>query len=164
MQDAVNDKVARAKALLGAALHAAMATVNADGSPHNTPYFFMCSADLKRLYWGSHPDSEHSKNVTRTGQLFVVLYDAFARGGLFIRAENGRVAEGGELELAVAAHNRRRALRNLEPLTTAYYQGSRPQRMYAADTRQFWVNNAERDEAGLIVRDVRYEIQREALL
>jgi pyridoxamine 5'-phosphate oxidase-like protein len=160
----VDKQIDRAKELLRSALHAAMATVNEDDSPHNTPYFFMCSADLRHLYWGSHPQSEHSRNALRTGQLFVVLYDAFERGGLFIRADGARIAGGDELTEALAEHNRRRALRGQEPLPREYYEGGRPQRMWIAAARQFWVNGTERDTDNRIVRDIRTEILRTDLL
>lgn len=164
MQKTLDEQVGRAKELLSSVLHAAMATVNEDGSPHNTPYFFMCSADLTRLYWGSHPESEHSKNVARTGQLFVVLFEADKRGGLFIRADNARIAGGAELDEALAEHNRRRELQGKHAIPLDYYQGGKPQRMYIADTKQFWVNGTERGEDGYIIRDIRTEILRESLL
>jgi hypothetical protein len=163
LQKTLDQQIERAKELLGTVLHAAMATVNEDGSPHNTPYFFMCNADLTRLYWGSHSASEHSKNVARTGQLFVVLYEADSRGGLFIRADNAHVAEGTELDEALAEHNRRRALQGKDAIPLDYYQGGTQQRMYVADTRQFWVNGTDRGADGLIIRDIRTEISRESL-
>ena len=156
-------KIERARELLATVRHAAMATVNEDGSPHNTPYFFMCSADLMHLYWGTHPQSEHSKNVARTGKIFVALYDAYERGGLFIRATDARIAEGAELDEALAEHNRRRALEGKDPLPVSYYQGASPQRMYIATTQQFWVNDAERDSNGLVIRDIRREVSRKEL-
>lgn len=140
-----------------------MATVNEDGSPHNTPYFFMCDDSLEYLYWGSHPDSQHSKNVARTGQIFVVLYDAMERGGLFIRADEAHATEGEELEKVLTEHNRRRAKDDKDPIPLSYYQ-SGPQRMYMATTRQFWVNASRRDEAGNLIRDNRYEISRDNLV
>jgi hypothetical protein len=157
-------QIERAIDLLATVKYAAMATVNEDGSPHNTPYFFMCSADLKRLYWGSHPQSEHSKNIVRTGQIFVVLYDAFERGGLFIRADGAHIAEGAELDEALTEHNRRRALQGSDLLPREYYVGESSQRMWVSTARQFWVNGTERDTDGFIVRDIRTEIRREDLL
>jgi hypothetical protein len=141
-----------------------MATVNEDGSPHNTPYFFMCSADLTRLYWGSHPQSLHSQNVARSGQVFVVLYEADKRGGLYIRADNARIAEGDALNEALAEHNRRRELQGKDAISLDYYQGGMPQRMYIAETKQFWVNGTERGSDGYIIRDIRTEVPRETLL
>jgi hypothetical protein len=160
----MGEKIERAKHLLNTVRHAAMATVNEDGSPHNTPYFFMCSPDLRYLYWGSHPQSQHSQNVLRTGQLFVVLYDAIERGGLFIRADEGHPVEGEELERALEVHNARRIAEGSQPLSIDYYQDTAPQRMWMATTRQFWTNDAERDADGLVIRDIRTEITREQLL
>jgi general stress protein 26 len=61
--------IARAKALLGTVWFATMATVNEDGSPHNTPFLFLRAKDLSRIYWGSHPNSLHSKNIVRRVKL-----------------------------------------------------------------------------------------------
>lgn len=164
MDNDLKKKIERAKELLNTVRHAAMATVNVDGSPHNTPYFFMRSPDLRHLYWGSHLDSLHSQNVARTGQIFVVLYDAQERGGLYIQADDAHIAEGSELEAALKAHNDRRAAEGKDPLPISYYQGKNPQRMYIATVRKLWTVASERDKNGLLTRDVRVEITREQLL
>jgi len=162
--DIIQPKVERAKELLRTAKHAAMATVNQDGSPHNTPYFFMHSPDLKYLYWGSSPESEHSKNVARTGQIFVVLYDAFEGGGLFIQANEAHAAKGEELHRALVIHNELRAKAGRNSLPPEYYQGDGPQRMYKATVQKFWVNASKRGKDGHVIRDYRYEITAEQLL
>ena len=158
------ERIKRAKWLLANLRHAAMATVNADGSPHNTPYLFMWSPDLSEIYWGSHPHSLHSQNIVRTGQLFVVLYEANEGGGLYIRCLGGRMAQGEELQRALAAHNALRQKSGKSPLPISYYQDPSEQRMYVAETAKFWVNYSERDEDGLIVEDKRFEINREDLI
>ena len=141
-----------------------MATVNADGSPLNTPYFFMADAELRQLYWGSHPQSLHSQNILRTGQLFVVLYDAIERGGLYIEADGGHVLEGEELERALEIHNVRRAQYGGGPLELDYYVEG-PQRMWSARTHRFWINASERDDgSGLLIRDYRLEVDRAELI
>ncbi|HSE61439.1 MAG TPA: pyridoxamine 5'-phosphate oxidase family protein [Candidatus Saccharimonadales bacterium] len=165
----MEERIQRARWLLKNSKHAAMATVNEDNTPHNTPYFFMASDDLQELYWGSHPDSVHSKNILRTGDLFVVLYEANERGGLFIRCTTGRIAEGEELERALKKHNELRARHGTKPLplkyyTLEYYTTESPQKMWVADAEKFWVNFAERDEQGRIVQDLRHEIDRSTLL
>lgn len=157
-------RIARARELLGTIQHAAMATVNGDGTPHNTPYFFVCSTDLRYLYWGSHAQSQHSLNIIRTGEVFVVLYDAFERGGLFIRATRAHMAEGEELKKAILEHNRRRAIHGREALPENYYHENSPQRMYVATTQQFWVNDVVRDPKGFIIQDFRREIHKHELL
>lgn len=156
-------RIDRAKELLRMVRHASMATVNADGSPHNTPYFFMYSPDLAHIFWGSHPESEHSKNIIRTGQLFVALYDGNERGGLYFRAKNGRIAEGGEFDIALAAHNAARERVGKSPLTPQNYQNS-PQKMWMAEVENLWVNSSERGQDGLVTQDFRYEITAKDLL
>jgi hypothetical protein len=128
-----------------------------------TPRIFYVQQDLRHLYWGSHPQSLHSQKVARSGQLFVVLYDAFERGGLYIRATQARIAEGDELKEALAEHNRRRVFAGKGPLSLDYYQGQGSQRMYIAIAQQFWVNDAERGPDGLIARDIRREVDRREL-
>jgi general stress protein 26 len=154
----IDERIDRAKWLLSNIKHAAMATVNADGTPHNTPYLFMKNDDLSELYWGSHPQSLHSQNVARTGQLFVVLYEANERGGLYIKCKNGRIAAGAELKRALAAHNKLRQSWGQEPLPLSYYSGESGQSMYIANTETFWVNYAERDADGLVKEDKRQEV------
>ena len=144
----------RARELLDTVWHAAMATVNEDGSPHNTPYFFACDASLKHLYWASRPEAQHSRNIMRAGQVFVVLYDAFERGGLYIRADDAHVAKGDELETALAIFNTRRAAAGREGELRSYYEADGPERLYVATVRRLWV----------IAHDLRHEIRREDLL
>ncbi len=155
--------IARATELLKTARHAAMATVNHDGTPHNTPFYLILDKDIKNVYFGSHPDSLHVQNVLRTGNLFVVVYDAVERGGLFMRAEAGHVLLGKELATGLAAHNSARARDGREPIDLGYYQHG-TQRMYGATITQLWVNAFERNAQGLILRDYRHEIHGQDLL
>ncbi len=160
----LKERIARAKELLKTVRHAAMATVNEDGSPHNTPYFLMFDDILEHFYWGSHPDSQHSKNIARTGQAFVVIYDAIGPGGgLYVQLANGHATENDELVTALVVHNKMRARDGKEPLEPNYYQCG-PQKMYVADVVKLWVNASERDSRGLIVQDRRYEIKRSDLI
>lgn len=82
MNSDVERGVKRAKELLATARHATMATVNKDGSPHNTPYYFLYDETLEHLYWASHPESLHSGNVVRSQQIFVVVYDMVERSSV----------------------------------------------------------------------------------
>ena len=158
------ERIERAKELLKIVHHAAMATVNEDGSPHNTPYFLMHNDELTRFYWSSHPDSQHSKNVARTGQAFVVIFDSTgAGGGLYVRLQNAHATEGEELVAALAVHNQMRARGGKDPLDISYYKTS-PQKMYMADVIKLWVNVSERDAHGQIIQERRHEISQADLL
>ena len=164
MQKTLTEQIERAKELLKTRRHASMATVNGDGTPHNTPFMLMYDDALEHIYWGSHPASEHSKNVLRTGQIFVVLYDAVERGGLYIRAQNAHQVEGGELDTALAIHNKIRAERGQDQLQLSYYIDASPQRLWSASITQLWVNGTKRGDDGHIIQDIRTEIDASDLL
>lgn len=158
-------RIARAKELLAIVKHGCMATTNEDGTPHATPFYLILDTDLRRVYFGSHPDSQHSKNVARTGELFVVLYDAIGKGGgLYLRAKNGQQLAGDALVTGLAAHNATRARDGKAPLDRKQYEGDNPQRMYGADIVALWVNIAERDANNLITKEYRREITAANLL
>ncbi len=140
-----------------------MATVNEDGSPHNTPYFFVYDHGLEHLYWASTEDAVHSRNILRTGKLFVVLFDAAGKGGgLYIEAANGHVLTGTELDQGMPYLNRAIARVGLKPLTAAFYQDNKP-KLWTARTVRFWVNGADVDKDGYVLRDYRVEIHRRDL-
>jgi hypothetical protein len=161
----LREKIELTKDLLKRIRHGAMATVNEDGTPHNTPYFFMVNGDFTKLYWGSHPDSLHSRNVVRTGNLFVVLFDSLTKGkgGLYIAAANGHALEKEELAEGLRVHNATRATFGEEPLPMSYYEEG-PQKMWSSDIVKIEVHTTERNEDGHIVQEVRREISAQDLL
>jgi general stress protein 26 len=158
MGSTIADRVMRAKELLAGIHHVPIATVNDDGSPHNSPVF-MAFDDQLNAYWSSSPEGQHSRNIARDGQVFLVVFDSRdGHGGLYIKAK------------ATALENKtdvKRALAILEPLKETFYGtmgdashyiGDGPQRLYCAVPQQVWVNRGERNEHGLIIRDTRHEI------
>lgn len=161
-KEQLDERIARAKELLNTARHAAMATVNEDGTPHNTPFFLLLDDELQHVYFGSHPLSVHSQNVVRTGEMFVVVYDMLEKGGLYIKAANGHEMNGDELTTALKVHNARRAREGWPPLERSYYEDE--QRMFGAEIVSLAVNVKECDANGLIIREYRHEISPKDLL
>lgn len=162
-QDLLN-KIKRAKELITTSRHVSVATVNKDGSPHNSPVRFLYDPKLKHIYWGSHPQSMHSENIVRTCKIFVALFDRIERGGLYIKADNAHELAGKELEEALKIHNTFRIKEGSEPLELAYYEGDNPQRMWGAKITNFWVNYADRGADGYLIKDGRVEITAKDLL
>ena len=160
----VLSNIDRAKELLSTTRHACMATVNEDGTPHNTPFMFLRDGELEHIYWSSHPESLHSKNVMRNGIAFIVFYDAIEPGGLYVSVNNIHSLDGVELDKALEIYNGIRLVRGQEMLTSNYYRGKDSQRMWSAATVQFWVNDTQRDDKGYIIRDSRIEITRADLV
>lgn len=164
MDGVLRERIDRAKELLRTARHGAMATVNADGSPHNTPVFMILDEKLENIYWGSAPEALHSQNIERTGQLFLAVYEANKGGGLFMRAAQGHLLEKEELRTGLQVYNKRRANEGKNPLEISYYTGKSPQRMYGAYLEEFWVNVSERDDSKRVIRDYRHPVKRSQLL
>ena len=160
----LSKKIIRAKELLFSSRHAALATVNEDGSPHNSPVRFLYDPKLEYIYWGSHPESIHSLNIARTGQIFAALYDRMERGGLYMKCEDGHALDGAELKEALDIHNSFRAKEGSEPLSLEYYTGGSPQCMWRAKITNFWVNYADKGTDGHLVKDGRLEITAKDLL
>lgn len=163
MGEALERRIERAKELLKTVRHAAIATVNEDGTPHNTPVFFMHDQELGYMYWGSSPESQHSRNISRNSAVFVVLYEANFGGGLFMKAQ-ARLATSEELDKAIAIHNKSYVRKDRPPIQKDGYVDGAPQRMYVAQIEKFWVNLSERSPNGSITKDYRYEIKKERLL
>lgn len=155
-EDAVA-RLARAKELLQTVKHAALATVNADGSPHNSPVFMAFDEQL-RGFWASDPLAQHSQNIARTHQVFMVLFDAVGKGGgLYIRA-TARQLDETELPQALKVFNQARKRHLQEEIPAVMFAADAPQRLFVAEPLQLWTNLAERNDAGFIIRDQRYEI------
>lgn len=163
-RDALEAHITRAKELLATVRHAAMATVNEDGSPHNTPVQFQLDETQRFIYWASNPTAQHSQNVSRTGQLFVVVYTPGEGIGLYLRARAAHELSGDELQAGLRARNKQRAENGQQPVDAERYIGITSQRMYRAEIVQVWVNSYEKDTAGNVTNDYRQEISRGDLL
>ncbi|HSX28617.1 MAG TPA: pyridoxamine 5'-phosphate oxidase family protein [Candidatus Saccharimonadales bacterium] len=93
-----------AQAILNKINYATLATTDVDGNPWNSPVY--CAYDKGyNVYWGSHAESQHSKNIRASGKVFIVVYDSTAEPGqgegVYIQAQ---VVELTHPEEIVAAH------------------------------------------------------------
>ncbi len=156
-----------AKKLLKSVRHAAYATVNADGTPHNSPLMLIYNEDLSKLYIGSHSDSLHVKNLLRTGAAYVVIYDSFTKGQgvIYIAGNNGHECKEAELNEALRVHNSVRAKQGSQPIPISFYQRPYPaQRMYCIEVARIEVYSLSRDTEGLIVCEERVVVEAAQLL
>lgn len=161
----MDESISRAKELLATVRHAAMATVNADGSPHNTPFHYLIDDTREHIYSASSPDAVHSQNIARTGQAFIIIYEAGQGGGLYLQAENAHeITDESELQEGLKVWNATRAKAGKQLLTASSFTGGSPQRMYRFDLVRYYVNQSEKDAAGNVLRDIRAEITKEDLL
>jgi hypothetical protein len=150
------ERLERVRELLKTVRHVAIATVNADGSPHNSPVF-AGTDDQLNVYWLSCHDNQHSQNIDRDGQAFLVFFDSTGDGGgLYIQA-NARKLEGDELADGLRVLNNARERHDRYQPDVDFIDSS-DQCLYRATPEKMWVNLAERDDADRIIRDYRHEI------
>lgn len=158
MKEDLTERIERAKELVQTVRHVPLATVNEDGSPHNTPVFAAFDDEVT-MYWASSPQAQHSQNIAQTGQVFLVLFDSMEQGGgLFIQA-TARQLHDNELEPALKIFNSKRQALLRETVPREYFVDDAPQRLYRAEPIKLWVNLATSDEAGHIIEDTRHEIK-----
>lgn len=143
-----------------------VATVNEDGTPHNSPMFYIPSPKLDKLYMGTYPESQHAQNIARTGEAFGVVFGQTPDGGrgLYFQVQNFHQVTDDELPNALDVHNTARAKWGKQPLPVEYYKASNPQRMYVGDIVEVTTNDIVRDSDGRVQRDVRVAIQPTELL
>ncbi len=159
------EQIVLAKELLKTVRHGAMATVNEDGTPHNSPMMFMRSDEFSKIYWGSHAESLHTKNSERTGRVYVVLFDSHTKGsgGIYITAGNAHKLEGDELVEGLRAHNQLRSSRGSKPIDLSFYETTE-QNMYAADVEKIEIYTLSRGKDGHISEEVRKQVEPSILL
>lgn len=150
------ERLQRVREVLQAARHIALATVNIDGTPHNSPVFSAHNKDL-HFVWSSHPESVHSQNILRTERAFIVVFDSMDKGGgLYIDADVKRVKPA-QFTAALAVFNERRKAIGRDAASPEIFT-TNPQCLYVAIPRKMWINVAEQDARGHFIRDRRYEI------
>ncbi len=158
----MNQHALLAARLLRAVPYATLATADSAGAPWNSPVYAAFAPDGS-LFWSSHPQAQHSRNIAARGKAFIVVYDARAREGqgaglykgLYIDAQVSALSDESEISSALQLLGARRGRPFLYP---AKFQGDGPQRIYKATPLFLWTNDADRDNDGDFIRDFRIEI------
>jgi len=132
----MNEKV---KILLQTVRYATISTVNKDGEPWAAPVWYVF--DNNNIYWWSPIDSQHSKNIANSSNIYVTVFDSTAPEGdgfgLYMRAEAGVVADD-ELDSAIDLYNQSTKIFKLNRENCT---GNAPTRMYKATVSRRWVND-----------------------
>ena len=74
-ETATPDLDAMARDVLDSVRYIVLGTVDEDGQTRTSPVFFTPHA-YEHLYWVSHPDSHHSRNLHRDSRLSGVVFDS----------------------------------------------------------------------------------------
>jgi general stress protein 26 len=65
----------RAKEIISKILYITIATVTPEGKPWNSPVYSAFDEDYN-FYWNSWKENQHSKNIERNNDIFIVIYDS----------------------------------------------------------------------------------------
>ena len=157
----MSDKHApRAREIIQRILYVTIASVSSEGKPWNSPVYSSFDSD-GNFYWISSPRSQHSRNLERSGNAALVIYDSTVPEG---------TGEGVYIEATVAALNDPEdvatALRSLARRSDNEQMGEHLARLikgdfvcaYRATPKQVWVNDDEKDEQGNYLYDVRVQL------
>jgi pyridoxamine 5'-phosphate oxidase-like protein len=149
-----------AQKLLNEIQYATIATVSNEGDPWNTPVF--CAVNGYTIYWSSHPNSVHSKNIAANGKAFIVIYNSKAGEGegtgLYMKASVNSLEEKEEIAQALSLLGDRRG-RPFDYIEKFMDGGQ--QRIYKAEPLQIWTNDAYQDADGDFIEDFRVEVATE---
>lgn len=148
----------QARHVLETIQYATIATADNQGNPWNSPVF-CAHDDRRRIYWSSHPDSVHSKNIQNSGKVFIVMYNSRAGEGeglgLYMEAVVEVVVDKKEIASALELLGKRRG----KPFThPEKFSDNGSQRIYRATPLKWWVNDADQDGDGDFIRDFRIEV------
>ena len=153
-------RIAQAFQIVRATPIAALSTVSPGSKPHNSPVFMAFDANFNGV-WSSKIDSQHSQNIARTGEAFIVVYDSSGEqgAGLYIEAEVHMLTkESPDFALALEVFREAKMLCGApEPRANDF---ARPggQRLYLAVPKVLWVNYTTKDSHGKIVGDERFRV------
>lgn len=147
----------KAKKILNNICYATLATVSADGQPWNSPVY--CAYDESyNIYWGSHIDSQHTKNIRSNGKAFIVVYDSTIEPGLgegvYIQAECIELTD--EAEIAVA-HKLIQDRRPSPYWKLEEVQPDKPVHLFKAIPQKIWMNGEGQKNGQYI--DIRVEAE-----
>lgn len=135
----MTDLAAHARSLLDANLYVTLGTVDADGRPWTTPFYFVPAGD-REWVWVSESDAVHSRNLAERPAVSMVVFDSTVppyHGRAVYAVGEARELAGAELERALGVYPRPgtgAAAIDLEDVV-----GDSPYRLYAATITDLWV-------------------------
>lgn len=146
----------RAKAIISKIEYITVATVDEDGQPWNSPVYSAFDEGYN-FYWGSHKESQHSRNIKANNKVFLVIYDSTVEAGkgegVYVKAVATEVSDPDEIR---AAHKLIQDRRPNWYWRLEQFQGDTPIQLYKAAPQQIWMND-EGESKGTYI-DVRTEL------
>ena len=147
------------KELLRICKHIAVATVNEDCSPHNTPLFYAVNEELTKIYFASRAESLHTINFVRDGRAFAALYDSNEfNGGLYLTITNGRKVYDDDMKEAVEVYRKQLDKWDNTALKDDFYLLEGGYNLYVGDIKKIETYKNKVDENDKLIEEWREEI------
>jgi nitroimidazol reductase NimA-like FMN-containing flavoprotein (pyridoxamine 5'-phosphate oxidase superfamily) len=134
------DLIGHAQALVDANRYLTLGTTSADGRPWTSPVCF-AAAGVRKFYWISVPDAQHSRNLSDRPHVSLVIFDSTVapyHGRAMYATGYARELSGDEMDAGLAVYpgpNRP----GVSPLTRDDVTGSSAYRLYQATATDLWV-------------------------
>ena len=137
----------------------ALATVNEDGTPHNTPLFFAIDPQLQNVYFASREDSLHSKNLARTGRGFAVLYNSHEfTGGLYLTIAEAGIVSDQDKDKALKVYEETCRSWNNNALPENFSTGNSDYKLYQGTIEKIEIYESEEGSDGKLKKERRKEV------
>jgi hypothetical protein len=155
---------ARAAAIVQRIEYATVATVTDTGRPWNTP-LYCAFDDHGAMYWASSAKAQHSRNIERHGEAFLVFFDSTAPEGtgegVYIEADAQLVTFPEDVVAAIRLLCAR--VNRPCPEDALDFLHDDALCIYKATPTRIWMNDTVNDELGEYLFDTRVELPLETL-
>ncbi|MGH7249765.1 MAG: pyridoxamine 5'-phosphate oxidase family protein [Minisyncoccia bacterium] len=146
--------IKRAKEIVQSIIYATIATASKDGKPWNSPVRHCFDKDMN-IYWFSDKENQHSKNVRKNEDIFIVIYNSTVPEGqgegVYFEAKAVELNDPEEIRLA------RRIKNGPDKDAPDDFMGNAIRRVYKATPVKAWMNDSD-EKDGIFLRDYRIEI------
>lgn len=143
------------KNILSNVRYATLSTADKNGKAWAAPVWYVFD-DNNALYWWSPVNSQHSKNVKRSGEVYITIFNSTASEGeglgLYIRAEAEQVPSE-KLDEVIGRYNNTTTKFKLSRENTT---GNAPTRLYQATPTTIQVNDGTETDG--FYQDIRLDV------
>jgi nitroimidazol reductase NimA-like FMN-containing flavoprotein (pyridoxamine 5'-phosphate oxidase superfamily) len=135
-----NDQIARE--ILAAGSYVVLATADGDGVPWSSPVWF-ATEDNRELYWVSHPEAHHSRNIAVRPQIALVVFDSTVAAGhgqaVYMTATAEQLTDPAAIERGLAVFSGEADRQGLGEWGLDRISGEARLRLYRASMHEHWI-------------------------
>ncbi len=149
----------KAREIISKILYITIATVGVDGKPWNSPVYSAFDENYN-FYWISWKKNQHSKNIKKNNNIFLVIYDStlpFESGahiGVYVQAKAYELSDDKDTKYALKYLNARAGNHKL-----SQFKENMPRRIYKAVPEKIWLNDVGEISGNYIDKRIEITLQ-----